>query len=152
GDAFDPHEKVYNEVARYLLEGDLLVRLDSVAGRFVVFLRDTGGNVDVYHDAMGSRSVFYSNTGGLGSHAGLVADVIGAGLREWVIPLITSKGFHGGDVKDLPGLQSPFEAVTQLTANCRLALPTVQGQRCWPRAPLGATERDFAEQMLAVHL
>lgn len=152
GDAFDPHENVYADVARYLLEGDLLARLDSVAGRFVVFLRGPGGKIDVYHDAMGSRSVFYSNSGVVGSHAGLVADVIGAGLREWVIPFITSKSFHTRDVKYLPGLQSPFEGVAQLTPNCRLGLPAVQVQRYWPRAPLASTERDFAEQVLTMHL
>src|SRR5690606_11003920 len=41
---------------------------------------------------------------------------------------------------------------TQLTPNCSLHLPGQRVQRYWPRTPLEATARDFAERTLAVHL
>jgi hypothetical protein len=151
GDAFEPERGVYRDAARYLLEGDLVERLDGMAGRFALFVLGRGNRLEVYHDAMGSRSIFHGD-GIVASHAGLVADVLGTGLREWVIPFITSRGYFQRDVKFLPGLDSPFERVRQLTPNTRLVLPGSTVERYWPRGPIPDTDHDTAVDALVQHM
>lgn len=150
GDAFSPVEGIYEGVARRLLEGDLQECLDRLAGRFLVISRN-GPRIEIYHDAMGSRSVFYGE-GVVGSHASLVAEVIGEGLRPWVIPFITSRSFVKRDVKYLPGLDSPYEGVRQLTPNCRLVLDSFRVERYWPRVELEASDPSSALDLLVCHL
>lgn len=150
GDAFDPSANVYQDMAAHLLGGDLLTTLDHAAGRFLLIVLQ-GERLEVYHDAMGSRSVFYG-TDVVASHAGLVADVLGAGLREWIIPFITSKGWLNRDVKYLPGLDASFEGVAQLTPNTRLVLPQNKVERYWPRGPVRTTEREAAVDLLVEHV
>lgn len=150
GDAFSPVEGIYEGIAHRLLEGDLLECLDRLAGRFLVISRN-GPRVEIYHDAMGSRSVFYGGNV-VGSHAALVAEVIGEGLRPWVIPFITSRNFVKRDVKYLPGLDSPYEGVRQLTPNCRLVLNGFTVERYWPRAQLETSDPRSALDLLVCHL
>lgn len=150
GDAFHPADGVFKDVAQWVLEGDLLENLDGIAGRFLLVYRN-GTRIEVYHDAMGSRSVFYGE-GVVASHAGLAAEVTGNGLRTWVIPFITSRSYLQRDVKYLPGLDSPFEGVTQLTPNCRLVLGKNVVERYWPRGPQGATDPKTALTLLVGHL
>lgn len=150
GDAFSPVEDIYEGIARRLLEGDLLECLDRLAGRFLV-ISCNGPRVEVYHDAMGSRSVFYGRDV-VGSHAALVAEVVGEGLRPWVIPFITSRSFVKRDVKYLPGLDSPYEGVRQLTPNCRLVLDGFTVERYWPRAQLETSDPRSALDLLVCHL
>lgn len=151
GDAFEPIANVYDDAAGYLLEGDLLERLDGMAGRFALIVHGPGNRLEVYHDAMGARSVFYG-AGVVASHAGLIAEMLGTGLREWIIPFITSRGYFQRDVKYLPGLDSPFEEVRQLTPNTRLSLPDGGIARYWPRAPHPPTDVDTAVDSLVVHM
>lgn len=152
GDAFDPYAGVYSGVCRYLVQGDVFERLDTVAGRFVLLVASADG-VDVFHDAMGSRSIYYAKKGGVvASHAALVAEVMGAGLREWVIPYITAKNYVRMDVKYLPGLDSPFESVRQLTPNTYLSLPGMEVRRYWPRTELERASREEAVGSLVQYL
>lgn len=150
GDAFHPGRRVFKQIARHLLEGDLLETLDGIAGRFLLVYRN-GSRIEIYHDAMGARSVFYGE-GVVASHAGLAAEVLGSGLRDWIIPFITSRGYLQRDVKYLPGLDSPFKGVTQLTPNTRLLLPQGKVERYWPREDLVATEQGQAFASLTAHL
>ncbi|MDH5835435.1 hypothetical protein [Luteimonas kalidii] len=157
GDAFEPEAGIYQDAARYLLQGDLLERLDGMAGRFALFVLEPGRRLEVYHDAMGSRSIFYSDSDSdsgavVASHAGLVADILGTGLREWIIPFITSRGYFRRDVKYLPGLDSPFEGVRQLTPNTRLVLPTKAVERYWPREPRIESDYESAVAALVQHV
>lgn len=151
GDAFEPEAGVFRNAVHYLLQGDLLERLDGIAGRFVLFVLESGNRLRVYHDALGARSVFYGG-GAVASHAGLVADVLGAGLREWIIPFITSRGYFKRDVKYLPGLDSPFEAVRQLTPNTRLVVPSGEVERYWPRKSGTGTDEKAATDALVQHM
>src|SRR5690606_1512315 len=91
GDAFHPERHIFTHLAQHLLEEDLLVTLDGMAGRFLLVHRN-GSRIEIYHDAMGARSVFYGN-GVVASHAALAAEILGSGLRDWVIPFITSRGY-----------------------------------------------------------
>jgi len=150
GDAFDPEAAVYTDVLRHLLTGDLLERLDAVAGRFLLIVEEAG-QLAIYHDAMGARSIFYGG-GVVASHAALVADALDAPLREWILPFITSRGYFKRDVKYLPGLETPFDGVRQLTPNTRLLLPQQKVERYWPRKPLQPSRRDQAVDALVQHL
>lgn len=150
GDAFHPGRSVFKQMARHVLEGDLLKTLDGMAGRFLLLYRN-GHRIEVYHDAMGARSVFYGE-GVVASHAGLAAEVLGTGLRDWIIPFITSRGYLQRDVKYLPGLDSPFEGVAQLTPNNRLIFPQGVVERYWPRTGVVSTSRDHALACLTEHL
>lgn len=150
GDAFHPGRGVFKQMAHHLLAGDLLETLDGIAGRFLLIHRN-GSKIKIYHDAMGARSVFYGEDV-VASHAGLAAEVLGTGLRDWIIPFITSRGYLQRDVKYLPGLDSPFEGVTQLTPNTRLVFPQGLVERYWPREGVIATGRSQALASLTRHL
>lgn len=150
GDAFHPAQRVFTQMARHVLEGNLLETLDGIAGRFLLIHRK-GSRIEIYHDAMGARSVFYGD-GVVASHAGLAAEVLGSGLRDWIIPFITSRGYLNRDVKYLPGLEAPFVGVRQLTPNTRLVLPHGAVERYWPRAGIAATDRNQALAGLKEHL
>lgn len=151
GDAFDPERGIFDRLASELARGELLDHLDRVAGRFALVVRWNDGRVEVYHDAMGSRSVFHGD-GVVASHAGLVAEQLGTGLRDWVIPFITSRGYVRRDVKFLPGLDSPYEGVEQLTPNTRLSLPSQAVERYWPRKPLEPSTDELAVNTLVDHM
>lgn len=150
GDAFHPARRVFKQMAQHLLEGGLLETLDGIAGRFLLIHRD-GSRIEIYHDAMGARSIFYGD-GVVASHAGLAAEVLGSGLRDWIIPFITSRGYLQRDVKYLPGLDAPFVGVRQLTPNTRLVLPQGHVERYWPRAGMVQTDRAQALASLNEHL
>lgn len=150
GDAFHPGRGVFKQMARHVLECDLLETLDGIAGRFLLVYRN-GSRIEIYHDAMGARSVFYGE-GVVASHAGLAAEVLGTGLRDWIIPFITSRGYLQRDVKYLPGLDSSFEGVTQLTPNTRLVLPGGSVERYWPRTSVIASKRNQALASVTEHL
>lgn len=150
GDAFHPGQSVFTEIARRVLEEDLLQALDGLAGRFVLIYRN-GSRLEIYHDAMGSRSVFYGEEV-VASHAALAAEVLGSGLRAWIIPFITSRGYLRRDVKYLPGLDSPFEGIAQLTPNTRILFPYGQVERYWPRQPVVLTDPEQALESLIRHL
>lgn len=150
GDAFHPGRGVFKKIAQHLLEHELLETLDGIAGRFLLVYR-SGSQIEIYHDAMGARSVFYGEEV-VASHAGLAAEILGTGLRDWIIPFITSRGYLNRDVKYLPGLDSPFEGVTQLTPNTKLVFPQGRVERYWPRQSVIATERSQALASLTQHL
>lgn len=150
GDAFDPEAGIYANIIDTLVVGDIGRNLDSVAGRFVLFVQE-GQALTVYHDALGSRAVFYGD-GVVASHAGLAADVLDTGLREWILPFITSAAYAKRDVRYLPGLDSPFVGVRQLTPNTRLHVPSNEVERYWPHGPKPETDPTFAVDALVAHL
>lgn len=78
--------------------------------------------------------------------------MLGSGLRDWIIPFITSRGYLQRDVKYLPGLDSPFAGVRQLTPNTRLVLPQGRVERYWPRIAITASQREQAQGCLKEHL
>lgn len=113
-----------------------LDHLDRLGGRFALLVL-TRKNIEVFTDAMGSRSIFYSvNSGAFASHAEMVAQADRAGLRDFYIPFLTSPGYRMRDVKYLPGAITPYEGVLQLTPNTSLSLPGMEVRRYWPRREL----------------
>lgn len=150
GDAFHPTRGLFTKLAAVALEADLLDFLDGTAGRFVLIRRD-GSRIEIYHDAMGARSVFHGEQV-VASHAALAAEVLGSGLRDWIIPFITSRGYLHRDVKYLPGLDSPYEGISQLTPNTRLVFTRGKVERYWPREPSSVTGLGQALASLTTHL
>lgn len=161
GRAFDPERGIYNEadIAAALLndvrdEALFYATLDRLAGRFAIVVSTPTG-AEIYQDAMGSRSVFYSTAGQAiaASHAELVREVIGTTFSDFFIPFITSKGYQQRDVKYLPGVASPYADVVQLTPNTKLILPEQKIERFWPREPIGSScENEVASAFLVEHL
>lgn len=162
GMAFDPEEGVYDEgaVLNELLrtataDHDLYAVLDRLAGRFALIV-SRQGRTEIFQDAMGSRSVFYSAASGTfvaASHSELVADLVGARFADFFIPFITSKNYLQRDVKYLPGVATAYEGVLQLTPNTKLIMPEQRVERFWPREDIGApTSDDEATEALVIHL
>ncbi|WP_157370904.1 MULTISPECIES: hypothetical protein [Micrococcaceae] len=145
GSAFDPERAVFAEsaVLEQLLddiqhEDAFYATLDRLAGRFALVVHSPAGT-EIYQDAMGSRSVFYSAAGPAvaASHAELVREAIGANFADFFVPFIMSKNYVQRDVKYLPGVASPYENVLQLTPNTKLHLTEQRPERFWPREEAG---------------
>ncbi|NJC22636.1 hypothetical protein BJ994_001712 [Arthrobacter pigmenti] len=161
GFAFDPEAGNFNEeevltdiASSYCSRAALLTVLDRLAGRFVLIIEEHGES-EVFHDAMGSRSVFYSSgtTPVVASHAEIVARHTGVGLADFVIPFLTSRNYVQRDVKYLPGLATSYDDVRQLTPNTSLRYPEQVVSRYWPRPDgfrHGSTHD--ATDMLETHL
>lgn len=161
GSVFDPERAVYNEavVLEHLLndiqyEDVFHATLDRLAGRFAIVVNSTVGT-EIYQDAMGSRSVFYSVAGPAvaASHAELVREAIGANFADFFVPFIMSKNYVQRDVKYLPGVASAYDNVLQLTPNTRLLMPEQRTERFWPRETIGGElDNDAAAVVLVGHL
>lgn len=158
GQAFDPERAIYNEAAivSSLLEDvrdEALFNaaLDRLAGRFVIVVNTPTGT-EIYQDAMGSRSVFYSTAGQAvaASHAELVREILGTSIADFFVPLITSIGYRQRNVKYLPGVASPYIDVLQLTPNTKLLLPEQKTKRFWPRESVGNrhSNKDAADVLI----
>ncbi|MDO4254719.1 MAG: hypothetical protein Q4C81_06175 [Kocuria sp.] len=102
--------------------------LDHLAGRFVA-LRLADEQVWVYHDAMGTRSVYYlhpessaAGTAGVASHAHLLAEVFDRG---------SSGVLRSNHTWDL----SPYRGVRALLPNHRVEAASGRIERYWPYQP-----------------
>lgn len=161
GVAFDPEEGVYQEgsvinslVDAYGNDDVFFEILDRLAGRFV-FIVNAGNFTDIFHDAMGSRSVFYSSAGTavVASHAEIVARMIGSDFADFFVPFITSRNYTQRDVKYLPGLATSYNDVRQLTPNTRVRMPAQSVERYWPRESSSLTsDNEGATRKLVEHL
>ena len=161
GLAFDPERAIYQEteVLAVLLdavadEPDFYAALDRLAGRFALIVQ-VGARTEIFQDAMGSRSVFYSTAGApiAASHAEIVADLIGARFADFFVPFLTSRNYLQRDVKYLPGVATPYDHVVQLTPNTKLVMPQQTVERFWPREEIGVeTTNEEATEALVTHL
>jgi hypothetical protein len=159
GEAFDPADpgasqtavaqRLHGAVRR---DADLYDLLDKLAGRFRLVVA-RGGRTVVRHDAMGSASVFYAESGaGCASHSALLARLLGAPMRDFVVPFILSPNYQRRDVKYLPGAVSPFEGIVQLTPNTELHVEDARVVRYWPREPVPACTPAAAAAVLEDYL
>lgn len=110
----------------------LLDRLESLSGRYAVFDGD-GRAASVQSDAAGMRAVFYETETSapcVASHAGLVAEHVGAGPSAFPDPelLRASRRAYA-----LPGRATPFAGVVMLTPSTELDLVGGRVRRCFPR-------------------
>ncbi|WP_026922492.1 hypothetical protein [Glycomyces arizonensis] len=109
-------------------------RLDALSGRYAVFDGDER-SAFVQTDAAGMRAVFYETGASApcaASHAGLVAEHIGAGPSVFPDPELlraTERAYA------LPGRATTFAGVVMLTPNTELDLVRGRVGRCFPREP-----------------
>ncbi|GAA1128874.1 hypothetical protein [Arthrobacter flavus] len=161
GMCFDPESGMFEEapildslVKSYPQRREFLSKLDCLAGRFVLII-EMNGVFEIFQDAMGSRSVFYTQRGVsvVASHAELVAKIAGVGFADFIIPFLTSKNYVQKDVKYLPGVATSYDDVRQLTPNTSISYPSQEVQRFWPRPnSLARSSADSATDMLDAHL
>lgn len=160
GECFHPDELIFNidEVVDRLSSAssnreDLLDLLDNLAGRFALLVFSEG-EWEVFHDAIGSRSVFYHKEERLvASHIGLISSALDLKYADYFIPFLTSKNYQEKDVKYLPGLWTPYENIRQLSPNTSLSTKNMKVSRYWPRAELKAgIEVEGAADTLTKHM
>jgi len=111
--------------------------LTQVSGRFALFSIEKSGDVSVYHDAFGSRSIFYSekSPGFVASHAGLIAEMLGISKDKKIIEFMSCPEYNARTVKYLPGDLSLWEGVRSLIPNNFLKLNSSKCVRYWPVRP-----------------
>lgn len=161
GDAFFPDlnvfesEEAFRIMSRAMEQGEdeFHRMLDGMCGRFAIFVKSLNG-WELYHDALGSRSVFYSLTQPIfASHVELLADIMRLRHGDYFIPFITSKNYIQRDVKYLPGAATPYDDLRQLTPNTALNMNGLQPRRYWPREDIEPhVDVDAASEALIDHL
>lgn len=110
----------------------LLDRIDALSGRYVVIDGDEHAAF-AQTDAAGMRALFYQTDASspcVASHAGLVAEHIGAGPSAFPDPERLRETEHA---YALPGRATPFAGVVMLTPNTELDLVEGVVRRCFPR-------------------
>ena len=108
--------------------------LNEVSGRFALFVIGSKEEVSVYHDAFGSRSIFYSlrYPGFVASHAGLMAEIFDISKDKNIINFMSWDEYKSRTVKYLPGDLSLWEQVHPLIPNNFLDLESGTCSRYWP--------------------
>ena len=111
-------------------------QLDDVSGRFALFYNN-GSGWRVYHDAFGSRSMFYSpdRRGVISSHAGLFADVFQLTPNDDTLKFTQSPIYKSRTVKYLPGDLTCWSRVYAVIPNNYLSLSESKLYRYWPVVP-----------------
>lgn len=110
----------------------MLERIDMLSGRFAVFDGDDR-SAHVQTDAAGMRGVFYRQGETfpcVASHAGLVAEVTGAGPSAFPDPELLRREHTA---YALPGVATTFENVAMLTPNTELDCREGRVRRVFPR-------------------
>ncbi len=161
GDAFSPElgvfesQEAFKKMSLAMEAGlDEFYRvLDGMCGRFAILIKSPNG-WEVYHDALGSRSVFYSLTQHVfASHVELLADFLRLRHGDHFVPFITSKNYIQRDVKYLPGTATPYDDLRQLTPNTALSMMDLRPKRYWPREDIRPhVDADQASKALIDHL
>ncbi len=119
--------------AASLADGELPALLYDYTGRFALFVFD-GGAAKVFHDPIGSRTVFYAASGPLAvaSHYGLIGRAQRRALRPDIAELTSSEAFLRRRPRYLPGDDTSLEGVYQLIPNNMLDLSRRRSVRYWP--------------------
>lgn len=103
---------------------EFLDTLDYLAGRYVI-IAGNSTDVNIYNDAVGTRSVYYSLTSSLvSSHVNLISD----NQEKTIDPLVEQ-------YNNLPKISSrtPFENIKSLMPNFTLSFRTKEMNRYFPR-------------------
>lgn len=133
GDPFAPER-----LAQVVAGGDtaLLDFLDIFAGRFALLVIEPG-RIRVFHDPLGSRTVFYHAAGpfAVASHVDLLARCVGAPPEAALAAVIDHPDFHRRKTRSLPGDLTPAAGIYALTPNNCFDSATGETFRYWPREP-----------------
>ena len=110
--------------------------LDRLSGSFaVIAARD--GRTSIYHDALGSRTMFYRRAGAfaVASHPEIFFHSFGDGRRPDMMDLIGSTWFGSMPRAFLPTDATIFDGVYALLPNQRYDVDRRVVRRIWPRRP-----------------
>jgi hypothetical protein len=124
---------------------DFLARLDTLSGRFVLFVDGADETIAV-QDACGMRTCFYT-TGDeplLSSHSELLADVLDLSPSEDARRFMATDWFRENRDRHFPGLRTPYATVKRLTPNTYLDVENREVTRFYPREriPKHSTQDD----------
>ncbi|MGM0853964.1 MAG: hypothetical protein ACQEWI_15355 [Bacillota bacterium] len=144
GLVLNPFDKLNNKnhIAGKLLkkkqesEEVFLNYVDELSGRFVI-ISQTPEITEVYHDACGTRTVYYDCLGEgtvISSHSTLIADLLDYKASKRSFELLTHKEYGGR--RYLPGLLSPYEGVKPLIPNTKYQVEKRTVKRIFPRGPI----------------
>lgn len=117
--------------------------LDDLGGRFALVLC-CGGTVRLYHDAFGSRSVYYRSGPGVlvGSHSALLAEVCGEKLDPAAVVYRDSPEYKPRGTSYLPGDRTMYSGIFALTPNHYYSAQRSRPVRFWPRHEVEASDYD----------
>ncbi len=109
--------------------------LDILSGRFALITSQGGGRV--YHDAFGSRTIFYrvGQPSCTASHGGLIAGLFGATVDPLAEAISREPEYVSRSVAYLPGDLSVHDGVRALTPNNYYDISSGRTVRYWPRVP-----------------
>ncbi|MDF2754369.1 MAG: hypothetical protein K0S82_2752, partial [Gaiellaceae bacterium] len=127
-------EAVLNELVAAETDELFFERLDALSGRFsLLVLKDSAKRV--FHDPIGSRSLFYRASGAfcVSSHAELIANAFGHRRSQAVRELMATDRYMKRDVKYLPGDLTVYEEVYALVPNNYYDVAGAKTVRYWPR-------------------
>ena len=112
----------------------LLSALDGLSGRFALFVH-WGGKRWLFHDPVGSRSVFYgpSPERGIASHSELLAHATSIEPSAERLQFIDSDEYQLRVVRYMPGDWTRYDDIYALVPNNLLDLAEWQTHRYWPR-------------------
>lgn len=154
GDAFfvvEPLERVPLDALAAAGDDGIPDVLDQLGGRFAVITRRRG-RTRFYHDAFGSRSTFYRQSGALGlaSHPELFAHAFGD--RRWpeMTRFIGSDWFRRKTPAMLPTDATVYEGILALLPNHGYAVEERRLFRYWPRREQRRAAATFDEFFAAI--
>lgn len=159
GDAFDCFEPTRKlpEIVVDLLQGRqedrrLFGTLDRLGGRFVCLV-SSGGDVRVFNDAIGGRSLYVSCSPyrTVASHSFLISRLHQKTLVEGTLLFLTSRAYARRDVKYLPGITTAFEDIYLCPPNNSFSFAQGTIRRYWPREELQAvTDQEALDVLVSV--
>lgn len=146
GDIYVAHGHAsVEELIQRLIDNDDFDALDQLGGRFALVGWGRSGR-RVFHDAFGSRSVFYRKGEclALASHAGLLATVFGDSLDPAAVAFRDSAEYSQRGTSYLPGDRTMYKRIHALTPNNYYDIDSQTIHRYWPRVRLQpGTVADF---------
>ena len=115
--------------------------LDLLSGRFALLVQGSDGRRYLYHDAFGSRSIYYRMDGALGvaSHPALLAKAFGDALDADTVAFRDSPEYKQRGTSYLPGDLSMYRNIVAMVPNHRLDLASSRSERYWPREAVATT-------------
>lgn len=137
GEIYAAHGPVSVEplIERIAENGDVEA-LDMLGGRFAIVASGPDG-CRVYHDAFGSRSVYYrvGECFAASSHSSLLALVFGEELDEAAVAYRDSPEYSQRGTSYLPGDRTMYAGIYALIPNSYYDVEAQRTVRYWPRAP-----------------
>ena len=147
GHAYNPFSLVWDEQAiiEELVKSSTLQRsIDELTGIFLLIIIENGC-IHVYQDACGMMPCYYGKVNSNSIITNFVESISYLLTRsEWIDKYVNAKFYKIG-IRQLPGIESPYEEMKMLTANTYLDFENMSVTRFFPLSELQSVE-DFPAQ------